>query len=72
MLANGGVMAAVGTHMVAQAARHHRIPIVVVAGLHKLSPLFPHDPSITFNDFGVRLSRLQWPAGCCNALAGLD
>eukprot|EP00891_Asterochloris_glomerata_P003620 jgi/Astpho2/3620/Aster-06912 len=52
MLANGGVMAAVGTHMVAQAARHHRIPIVVVAGLHKLSPLFPHDPSITFNDFG--------------------
>ena len=55
MLANGGVMAAVGTHMVAQAARHHRIPIVVVAGLHKLSPLFPHDPSITFNDFGVRL-----------------
>lgn len=53
LLANGGVMAAVGSHLVAMAAKHHAIPFVVLAGLHKLSPLFPHDPSVTFNDFKV-------------------
>ena len=24
---------------------------MVLVGLHKLSPLFPHDPNVTFNDF---------------------
>ena len=27
------------------------MPLVVLVGLHKLSPLFPHDPNVTFNDF---------------------
>ncbi len=53
LLANGGVMAAVGSHLVAMAAKHHAVPFIVLAGLHKLSPLFPHDPSVTFNDFKV-------------------
>ena len=55
VLANGGIMAPVGTHVVALAAKHHSCPFVVLTGLHKLSPLFPHDPSITFNDFRVSL-----------------
>ncbi len=55
LLANGGVMAAVGTHLVALAAKKHSVPFVVLVGLHKLSPLFPHDPSVIFNDFKVRL-----------------
>ncbi|KAG0304557.1 Translation initiation factor eIF-2B subunit beta [Linnemannia gamsii] len=32
-----------GTHMMAAAAKHHSIPVVVCTGLYKLSPLYPHD-----------------------------
>ena len=46
-------MAPCGAHLVALAAKRHSVPFVVLAGLHKLSPLFPHDPSVTFNDFKV-------------------
>lgn len=60
LLANGGIMAPVGTHVVALAARHHRCPFVVLTGLHKLSPLFPHDPSVNFNEFRVRHCRLKY------------
>jgi translation initiation factor eIF-2B subunit beta len=49
VLANGGVIAPAGVHMVALAAKRHSIPFVVLVGLHKLSPLFPHDPDVTFN-----------------------
>ncbi|KAF8063033.1 eif2b2 [Scenedesmus sp. PABB004] len=51
VLANGGVIAPAGVHMVALAAKRHSVPFVVLVGLHKLSPLFPHDPDVTFNDF---------------------
>eukprot|EP00873_Tetraselmis_striata_P033444 jgi/Tetstr1/453708/TSEL_040664.t1 len=50
VLANGGVIAPVGSHVVALAARRHAVPLVVLVGLHKLSPLFPHSPDISFND----------------------
>jgi translation initiation factor eIF-2B subunit beta len=49
VLANGGVIAPAGIHMVALAAKRHSVPFVVLVGLHKLSPLFPHDPDVTFN-----------------------
>lgn len=49
VLANGGVIAPAGLHMVALAAKRHSVPCVVLVGLHKLSPLFPHDPDVTFN-----------------------
>eukprot|EP01085_Mycamoeba_gemmipara_P000804 Mycagemm_TRINITY_DN10390_c6_g4::TRINITY_DN10390_c6_g4_i1::g.804::m.804 type:complete len:132 gc:universal TRINITY_DN10390_c6_g4_i1:425-30(-) len=48
VMANGGLIALVGTHMVAQAAKYHSIPLVVCTGLYKLCPLFPGDPD-TFN-----------------------
>eukprot|EP00798_Chlamydomonas_sp_ICE-L_P015682 gene15682-21788_t len=51
VLANGGVIAPVGIHLVALAAKQHSIPFVVLVGLHKLSPLFPHDPDVAYNEF---------------------
>ncbi|GFR45923.1 hypothetical protein Agub_g7381 [Astrephomene gubernaculifera] len=51
VLANGGVVSPVGCHMVALAARRHSIPLVVLVGLHKLSPLFPTDPELLYNEF---------------------
>lgn len=74
VLANGGIMAPVGTHVVALAAKHHSCPFVVLTGLHKLSPLFPHDPSVTFNDFRVRpLDMLhKMSLSCCGMYAGYE
>jgi translation initiation factor eIF-2B subunit beta len=51
LLADGGVMAPVGMHMVALAAKRHSVPVVVLVGIYKLSPVFPHEPGVTFNDF---------------------
>lgn len=62
VLANGGIMAPVGTHVVALAAKHHSCPFVVLTGLHKLSPLFPHDPSVNFNDFRVSVAQHAFTA----------
>ena len=43
VLANGGLIAISGSHMMASAAKHHSIPVVVCTGLYKLSPLYPYD-----------------------------
>ncbi len=51
LLANGGVMAPVGMRLVAMAAKRHSVPCVVLVGIYKLAPLFPHEPGVTFNDF---------------------
>lgn len=50
VMANGGIIAPVGLRMVALAARAHAIPFVVVAGMHKLCPLYPHNPEVLLND----------------------
>lgn len=50
VMANGGVMVPVGLHMVALAARRHAVPFVVLAGLYKLCPQYPHNPYILLND----------------------
>lgn len=50
VMANGGIIAPVGLRMVALAARSHAIPFVVVAGMHKLCPLYPHNPEVLLND----------------------
>ncbi|KAJ2656403.1 GCD complex subunit gcd7 [Coemansia sp. RSA 1199] len=44
VMANGGLIAVSGTHMVAAAAHHHSTQVVVCAGPYKHSPWFP------FND----------------------
>jgi translation initiation factor eIF-2B subunit beta len=43
VLANGGLVAAAGSRVIAQAARTHRTPVVIVTGVYKLSPLYPFD-----------------------------
>ncbi|XP_038990279.1 translation initiation factor eIF-2B subunit beta isoform X3 [Phoenix dactylifera] len=50
IMANGGVIAPVGINMVALAAQRHAVPFVVVAGSHKLCPLYPHNPEVLLND----------------------
>ncbi|XP_066385894.1 uncharacterized protein [Miscanthus floridulus] len=50
IMANGGVIAPVGMNMVALAAQRHAVPFVVVAGSHKLCPLYPHNPEVLLNE----------------------
>ncbi|XP_019159122.1 PREDICTED: translation initiation factor eIF-2B subunit beta isoform X3 [Ipomoea nil] len=50
VMANGGVIAPVGMNMVALAAQRHAVPFVVLAGVHKLCPLYPHNPEVLLNE----------------------
>ncbi|KMS95421.1 hypothetical protein BVRB_008390 [Beta vulgaris subsp. vulgaris] len=50
IMANGGLVAPVGLNMVALAAQRHAVPFVVVAGSHKLCPLYPHNPEVLLNE----------------------
>ena len=50
VLADGGMLGQAGLNMVALAASRHAVPFVVLTGLHKLCPLFPHDPEIAMNE----------------------
>ncbi|EEP80934.1 conserved hypothetical protein [Uncinocarpus reesii 1704] len=43
VLANGGLVAAAGTRLIANAAKAHQTPVVVVSGVYKLSPVYPFD-----------------------------
>jgi translation initiation factor eIF-2B subunit beta len=72
LLADGGVMAPVGTAAVAIAAKRHNVPFVVLAGMYKLSPVFPHEPGVTFNDFKEPWEVLPFtdPASLAAQLAG--
>lgn len=51
ILADGGIVAQSGISLVATAAKHHSVPFVVLVGTHKLSPLYPQNPSLTLNVF---------------------
>ncbi|EOD38837.1 hypothetical protein EMIHUDRAFT_77802 [Emiliania huxleyi CCMP1516] len=44
VMANGGLYASASCHLLAIAAQHHSVPLVVCAGLYKLAPLFPSGP----------------------------
>lgn len=48
VMANGGLLAFAGAYNIALAAKHHSVPVVVLCGLHKLSPLYAYDQD-TFN-----------------------
>lgn len=48
VMANGGLIASTGLNLVAESARYHSVPFVVLTGLYKLSPLYAHDQD-TFN-----------------------
>ena len=51
ILANGALMAAAGTKVVAKAAKAHHTPIIVLSGTYKLSPKYPYDSDL-FLEFG--------------------
>jgi len=44
VMANGGIYATASCHLLALAAHHHSVPLVVCAGMHQLAPLFPSGP----------------------------
>lgn len=54
VLANGSLIAASGALTIAQAANVHRVPVVVLSGVYKLSPVYPFDMEelIEFGDPG--------------------
>ena len=43
VLANGSLIAAAGASIIAQAAKVHHVPVVVLSGVYKLSPVYPFD-----------------------------
>jgi translation initiation factor eIF-2B subunit beta len=48
-MANGGLVTHSGTQMILLAAAAHSIPVLVVSGMYKLTPLHPFDYS-TYNE----------------------
>lgn len=55
VLANGGLVASTGAYNIAQAARAHKIPVVVLSGVYKLSPMYPFntDELVEWGDAGA-------------------
>lgn len=43
VMANGGLISRSGVQIIATAAVHHSVPVIVCAGLYKLAPLYPYD-----------------------------
>ncbi|CAB9514021.1 factor eIF-2B subunit beta [Seminavis robusta] len=50
VLANGGLVASSGSNMVALGAYNNAVPVVVITGMFKLCPMFPHEGQDTLND----------------------
>eukprot|EP00164_Ancoracysta_twista_P005052 GFYU01006876.1.p1 GENE.GFYU01006876.1~~GFYU01006876.1.p1 ORF type:complete len:351 (-),score=91.30 GFYU01006876.1:146-1147(-) len=49
VMADGALVAHAGTNLIAQAAKHYSVPVVVCTGLYKLCPQYSFDVD-TFND----------------------
>ena len=52
VLANGGLLAHAGAYLIAMAAKAHHVPLVVLSGLYKFTPLYPSEDQDTFADMG--------------------
>mgnify|MGYP000252025120 CR=1 FL=1 len=50
VLANGGLIAASGSNMVALGAHNNAVPVVCITGMFKLCPMYPHEGQDTLND----------------------
>ncbi|KAH9681879.1 hypothetical protein WN943_029157 [Citrus x changshan-huyou] len=50
VMANGGVIAPAGLHVLALAAKKHDVPFVVVASTHELCSLYPHNLEVLLNE----------------------
>nr|XP_043634378.1 translation initiation factor eIF-2B subunit beta [Erigeron canadensis] len=73
VMANGGVIAPVGLNMVALAAQRHAVPFVVLAGIHKLCPLYPHTPEVLLNELKSPSDLLDFGefSDCMNSATGI-
>lgn len=58
ILSNGGCVVTAGARMVAEAAKLHRIPVLTLGAIYRLSPSFPYDSGnlISLGDPGKALS----------------
>uniref|UniRef100_A0A7S2LE62 Translation initiation factor eIF2B subunit beta n=2 Tax=Leptocylindrus danicus TaxID=163516 RepID=A0A7S2LE62_9STRA len=50
VLANGGLIAPSGSHLISLAAKQNSVPVVTITGIFKLCPVFPHEGQDTLND----------------------
>ena len=50
VFADGAALCSPGNRAVAVAAKTHRVPVIVLAGTHQLSPLGPNDPEYDFDE----------------------
>ncbi|XP_020286076.1 translation initiation factor eIF-2B subunit beta [Pseudomyrmex gracilis] len=65
VMANGGLRAISGAHIVAQAAKHYSVPVMVLLPLYKLSPLY--HCSYKQDDFNQHISPMQGVIDSTNA-----
>eukprot|EP01047_Picozoa_sp_COSAG01_P040187 COSAG01_NODE_3365_length_6192_cov_3.999179_7_plen_108_part_00 len=56
-----GLITRSGAHGLALAAKAHSVPLVALAGLHQLCPLYPHDQD-TFNELGTPMQIMDMGA----------
>lgn len=68
VMANGGLICQTGGHTLALAAKQHSVPLVVLAGLHQLCPMYPFDQD-TFSELA---SPMQIFDLCADQLSGGD
>ena len=54
ILSNGAFLAPSGSKLVAQAARAHHVPVILLSGTYQLSPVYPHRPEdlVEYGDAG--------------------
>lgn len=71
VMANGGLVAHTGAANIAQAAKYHSVPFVVVTGLHKLCPLYAFD-SDTFNEQNAPSQLLKFDELSFETSTGVD
>jgi translation initiation factor eIF-2B subunit beta len=50
VMANGGLKAVAGSHLVALAAKYYNVPVIVLAPLYKLSPVYPRSTNIKISN----------------------
>lgn len=72
VMANGGLLARSGAHVLAAAAKHHSTPVVVLTGMYKLTPIYAYDQdthntllspnSVMPYDDGI----MKWYFGVCS------
>lgn len=67
VLANGGIITYSGAFNLAIAARYHRVPFVVVAGLYKLCPMYAFDQD-TINEQNPPSEIVSFQEGCVEGL----